>query len=66
VKKEENDYEVDGVPGNGQILGDGTYWTQVGAWGKSDIEKRGMKSSTGKTCLGIQRFGSNIYAKWNY
>ena len=66
MPKEENPYEIDGVPGQGKILGDGTYWTQVGTHGERDIRRRGMKSSSGRECLDIRKFGNNIYALWRY
>jgi hypothetical protein len=58
-----DDYKNDRVPGEGKVVG-GIYWTQISEDEKSMIESRGMKSSRGAQCLGIQRFGSNIYAKW--
>lgn len=62
--RERNDYVDDNVPGAGQILGNGTYWTQVGAHGEKYIRDRGMRSPSGKACIDIKRFGAHIYALW--
>lgn len=63
-KIKEDLYEKYNVPGRGQVLGDGTYWNFISEKGANLLRSRGMKDSTGKTCLAIKNIEDKIIAQW--